>query len=355
MAEAQAEVKKPDWPQTPDGTIDWETVFEDPKTGIIPALSAANNKDALHKGTVAVIRQLFTRKNDEIQVERFLKELTVIVGEVQGSEDFPKMQEAILNLLRRIKDGRVEKAAAHVANQKKEAAQDAKRKRKKKKDLARRAGEAEKQKAKTLLMIAGAGGLILVLGVLAIFLFVGGEDEIAEEPVEEEKPRVTEFGNQPKTADETKYEPQEMQSYANVTGLEFSEEGYPLGKVGPEDIKKLGDVIIVLAPIPWSRNVGTGNSALTVLLPVLTIGDNDLWSEICEQAPALNEAIILALERVMPQSGEISPDQMRRGGQAAMQLINKRLGAAWVDDLYVLHDVDRTMYDVRDGCQIVPD
>lgn len=344
---SQEDVKKPDWPQTPDGTIDWETVFEHPETGIIPALSAAHSKEALHKGTYVVIRQLFTRKNDEIQVANFLKELDVILGDVGGSEDLPQMRASILNLLRRIKDGRIQKAAEYVANKKKEAAAGEKSaRRKKKQDRDRRAGELEKQKSRRMWAIVAIGVLIVALAALALTLLLGGE----EQPLEEEaKSRVEEFSKKQETAEERAI----RNTPPPRPGLKLSAEGYPLGTVGKDDIKELGPVVMVLSPVSWSRNVGAGNAGRTILLPVLVITEQEKWTKICQQAPALTEAIGLALERVMAKTGDLSPDDLRRGGQAAMQLVNKRLGGVLVEDLYLLHDVDRELMTVAARCQIV--
>ena len=172
-----SDVKKPDWPQTPDGTIDWETVFEDPTTGIIPVLSQAPNKKILHKISVTVVKQLFARKDDAVQVERFLKELDAFLGETDGSEDLPVMRDSILNLLRRIKDGRVTKAAAYVAGKKKEAADDARKNRKtEEKQNKRRAGEARKKKTMAIVLIGAAAVLLVVLIALMLFLFGGGDE-----------------------------------------------------------------------------------------------------------------------------------------------------------------------------------
>ncbi len=335
-----SDVKKPDWPQTPDGTIDWETVFEHPETGIIPALSHAGNKQILHKITVTVIQQLFTRKNDEIQVQRFLKELDSILGETEGLEDLPKMQESIINLLRRIKDGRIEKAAAYIAEKKKEAAEDAKNKRKKKRnEKQRREGEAGKNSA-TILALGGVALFVVVIAALAMFFLFGSD---GEEPSDAQNGTDQEQTATPLAEPEPPKRPQ----------LELSDEGYPLGRLGIEEVAELGTNVVVLETFFWSGQVEGGNAQGTILIPVLIIKDFGLASRICDYGPNLIDAINLALGRSVSGGGRASLDDLRNAGQSAMQMVNKRLGKTWIKDLYLLFDVDRKLQAAAKKCQIV--
>ena len=333
-----SDVKKPDWPQTPDGTIDWETVFDHPETGIIPALSHANNKQTLHKITVAIIQQLFTRKNYEVQVERFLKELDGILGDTAGSEDLPKMQGAIIDLLRRIKDGRIEKAAAYVAEKKKEAAEGVRNKRKKKREK-RREGEAQKNSTATLALGAVAV-IIAIITVLSLFFILGSEEETPSDAQDDQPDAAVQ---EAPTEPDPPARPQ----------LELSDDGYPLGRLGLEEVAELGSNVMVLRQFSWSGQVEGGSPQGTILIPVLIIEESGLASRICDYAPNLIDAINLALGRSVASGGEASPDTLRGAGQAAMQMANKRLGKSWINDLYLLHNVDRKLQAAAKKCQIL--
>lgn len=53
-----------DWPKLPDGTVDWMTVFQDPKTGLISLLELSDTSDKLRDCFRYVIDALFTREDD---------------------------------------------------------------------------------------------------------------------------------------------------------------------------------------------------------------------------------------------------------------------------------------------------
>lgn len=54
-----------DWPKLPDGTVDWMTVFQDPKAGLISLIEQADTSDKLRACFVYVIDSLFPREEDE--------------------------------------------------------------------------------------------------------------------------------------------------------------------------------------------------------------------------------------------------------------------------------------------------
>ena len=102
--------KKPDWPQTPGGTTDWEVVFEDSQSGLIPMILQAKTAHALRESTLVVIRQLYTRKDDPPEVERFTRELDGLIPDDTPSTSLPKVSEGVTAILRQIKTERIRKA-----------------------------------------------------------------------------------------------------------------------------------------------------------------------------------------------------------------------------------------------------
>jgi hypothetical protein len=107
-------MKKPAFPQTPDGVTDWEKVFEDPNDGLITVIARAPNADVLRDCMLALIRQLYTRKNDELEIARLEGEVEHMFATAGGA--LPT-DEAI-ELLRKIKDQRIRKALDYLANKK---------------------------------------------------------------------------------------------------------------------------------------------------------------------------------------------------------------------------------------------
>ena len=106
---------KADWPQTPDGTTDWEFVFEDADTGFIQLVMQSPNTDILRQTTTVVIEKLFTRRHDADEVARLKTQLAIILSE---SIDLPVQQTGVTALLRGIKETRIEKARIYVERKK---------------------------------------------------------------------------------------------------------------------------------------------------------------------------------------------------------------------------------------------
>jgi len=65
MADMGANMGKAAWPKTPDGTTDWEVVFEDPQTGFIQLIAQSPSAETLRLTTTVVIDKLFTRRGNE--------------------------------------------------------------------------------------------------------------------------------------------------------------------------------------------------------------------------------------------------------------------------------------------------
>jgi len=112
---------KPAWPRTPDGTTNWEVVFESPDTGLIPLIAKAQSVEALHLSTTVVIEKLFTRRGDEDAV-RILKHQLETLLNTEG--DFTSKQTGVTQLLRDIKETRIEKARIYLERKRAGAAID---------------------------------------------------------------------------------------------------------------------------------------------------------------------------------------------------------------------------------------
>lgn len=99
------------WPKTPDGTTDWQYVFEDANAGFIPLLARAPTAEMLQASATIIITKLFTRKNDETERDQLLFQLNEIIS--HGGE-LPLQIEAVTHLMRAIKDDRIEKARVYI-------------------------------------------------------------------------------------------------------------------------------------------------------------------------------------------------------------------------------------------------
>ncbi len=106
----------PSWPRTEAGIIDWEAVFEDPRSGLIPLIREAHSAAALRKGTIVIIEKLHSRKDDSGVIEKFTAELNRMIPDDTKAENLPLVAKAVTAILRRIKEERIRKAERYERN-----------------------------------------------------------------------------------------------------------------------------------------------------------------------------------------------------------------------------------------------
>ncbi len=106
---------KPNWPKKPTGVTDWESVFEAPDTGLITLISSAPSATALRKATLVIVEKLYVRDDDPAEVERITAEITAMIPDDLAAENLPPIAEAMAGILRQIKTGRIQRAAAYEA------------------------------------------------------------------------------------------------------------------------------------------------------------------------------------------------------------------------------------------------
>ena len=108
---------KETWPRTETGTIDWEVIFENPETGLIRLISGAKSACALRDSAMAVIKLLYTRKDDPPEFERLTAELQGLIPNDTPEDAHPCMVEGVTVILRQIKEDRIRKAEEYVRHE----------------------------------------------------------------------------------------------------------------------------------------------------------------------------------------------------------------------------------------------
>lgn len=111
---------KSDWPSTPDGTTDWEVLFEDLETGLIPLVTATKTPEELKQLANSIIRAVFKRKRDMSIITKVSTFLDTLVPEDADPRRFPTMQAGVKQMMRKVKDDRIKKAAEFVEKKKKQ-------------------------------------------------------------------------------------------------------------------------------------------------------------------------------------------------------------------------------------------
>ncbi|MBL6941966.1 MAG: hypothetical protein ISR53_07375 [Rhodospirillales bacterium] len=106
--------EKSDWPKADDGTTDWESLFEDDETGLITLVQTSSTPEQLKERTVAIIQAIFARKPGTRITDKVMAYLNKLIPEDADPQRLPTMKNGVKQMLRKIKDDRIRKAAAYV-------------------------------------------------------------------------------------------------------------------------------------------------------------------------------------------------------------------------------------------------
>lgn len=113
MPAAPSDAKKPDWPKTAAGTVDWEAVFDHPETGLLAQIARAETPQALREQAIAIIQQLFSRKGDEADAAKLTSELSDLIADTMPPDRLALVHYAVTATFREIKTFRQKKAAEY--------------------------------------------------------------------------------------------------------------------------------------------------------------------------------------------------------------------------------------------------
>ncbi len=326
-----AEAKKPAWPKTPDGTIDWEIVFEDQTSGIIPLIMASNSPAGLYKSAEVVIRQIFTRKNDSEQVVKFLAILNGIIAGQKSDSSFESVKMEVVNLLRRLKSGRIKRANAFLEKKRLEKTEGEERQKPERRE---KGGLTIRQISDTLFgnkmrILMTVGSIALLLIAFVSMLTVLGVVEITstegDEPI-------------PETILESPLEPDE-------------EESEEVPEEEPE-LEVIREYLVIMKPITWYFNVGGTKTKRSFVLPVIGLHDEDDWRTVCAQSPRIMDAVNLALALKIPKDRKATTTDMANATTYAVAEINKRLGAVLFNKFILMQNPDASMIAKGARCRL---
>ncbi len=101
------------WPKNDDGTVNWDSVFTDPKTGFIPTIDNAKSIDALESCATVVINSLFSRDDDEEYRTAYIAALNHIFLSLNGDEHIETIRARLVTMLHSIKENRISRAAEY--------------------------------------------------------------------------------------------------------------------------------------------------------------------------------------------------------------------------------------------------
>ena len=283
MADLSATAGKAAWPKTPDGTTDWELVFEAPNTGFIQLIAKSPSAETLRLTTTVVIDTLFTRRGDEHEVTRLKNQLESILN---TPDDITAKQAGVSGLLRQIKDARIEKARVYIERKRAGAAID------------RRAGLLWKidflLKPKVLLPV-GITFIVLLSGIVYALLqsTIGpsGPTPVAEAPAASE-PAPTDTPATPDTP-ETAPEVQNPQDSPPVTTTPDT----PAPDATPP---KPEPVHIWLKTLRWPLSSHSTKVRPQYYAVILTVEDWDTKVSVCRRVANVMDKLYQGFNRVLP-------------------------------------------------------
>lgn len=322
---AENKSKKPLWPQTSEGTTDWEVVFEDPRTGLIAAVSAAKSASALKQSTILIIQKLFSRDGDEEEVKRFRAELDTILTTVDTDEHLAATMQAVINLLRQIKIGRQQKAREYLAARKR-GQHSSERRTKQKKSGASWVLQALLAAGSPKVALPIIGVFIALVGLAAYFLALS-----------DTTPKLARSGSGlSATAQAGGQQPGEVKKPAPKQSAEA--ERAPDAEPEAQDVAEQAEKEkaktsqwprpVMLRTMEWPL-VRKGNKQRPVPYAMLLYVDSaKAASAVCFSYPFVKESILLAFSVVRPDSEQPRGNDLAVINRLAKKRINAQVGPA---------------------------
>ncbi|PCI39598.1 MAG: hypothetical protein COB46_08465 [Rhodospirillaceae bacterium] len=285
-----ADNPKASWPKTPDGTTDWEVVFEDGTIGFIALTCRAHSPEMVEKTAVVIIKKLFTRRNDLDLCQQNIHRTNKIVTD--HKDDLARIHEEIAVLMREIKNERIELARVFVERKEAGAAID------RRAGLWWKAGDIFKPK----IMVPVAG--VLVTAVVAIAYFLLQPDQ---KPVD----AYTESFGQSEPVEPTT----------------------PIAK--PDDATKPDPIPIWLKTVRWPLMPKTDGAPPRFYSVTLYVADHDIKSLVCERAPSIMDKIIIAYGTTMPQGRDPRVDEISDAQDEVQTLVNQMLSIDLIESVKI--------------------
>jgi len=266
-----ADQSKATWPKTPDGTTDWEVVFEDPTMGFITLVSRAHSAEMVEKTAVVIIKKLFTRRNDLDLCQQNIHRVGEIVKD--HKDDLNHIHEEIAVLMRQIKNERIELARVFVERKAAGAAID------------RRVGifwKAEGIFSPKVLIPVGLLFIVALAGIVYMTLqttLVTPTDPTAE------------FG-------QTVADP--SSSFDSSGSRQFDS----------TDSTKPDPIPIWLKTVRWPLVPKSDGAAPKFYSVTLYVEGHEIKSAVCGRVESIMDRIIVAFNATMPQSREPRIDEL---------------------------------------------
>ena len=317
--------KKPAFPQTPDGVTDWEQVFEGPN-GLIALITQVRSAAALRECTLVIIGQLFTRKQDQLEVARLTRQLDSLIV-TAASQDITGLSTTIIGLLRQIKRERIEKARDYLADKQKKP-----RKNRRSESVGNKLSNRTYRliNNQKISIMAGGAAFILLMAVLAVVINVytdgkliaalslGGSAESVPQVEQTEQPA------EPKTKNPEPEQPTAPASKKPVL----------------KDNKPEMPPAIIISRIFLPRLSSGPQKGSEQVLPILVLASSDDLSDLCRIQPVVLDTLNTQMDKLQGRRGRLKDTDLTNVGFEAMNRLNARLRRTAVVKVLLVRGAD---------------
>jgi hypothetical protein len=303
-------------PKMADGTADWEAIFENSQSGLIPLVSKAKSVDGLRACATLVINQLFTRKNDEKERARLNAMLADLFTHADAGDDVDAARQGAIRILRGIKQERLLKAAAYVAD-----------KNSKHSKPTAQGGGAERRTNDVFRLFGSGQPLLIAIAVLSLLAVsaIGVAVMIDFDSRSKLKPQSVEEVD--KVVESPKVSPPVLTKPEPVTKPpQLKQPDYPK--------------TIYFKPMYWVTKTTRMQRSYTYYQASVLVPDKAGYSAVCRRRPTINDALNIAISGVHPDIGKAGGDVLRRAAERAYRQINKKLGAGTISRVDIFMDGD---------------
>lgn len=311
-----------------DGTTNWTVVFDDPEQGILHAVNAVSSEAQLRAVMDQVAQLLFKRKRDEGPRAEFKARIDTIID---GADDagFETARDAVLALLEKEKNLRIQKALLHVKN--KRASQSIERRRDEKAE-----GPFGFISENPLFVGGGIAAVLAAITVVLLLVVLPGS--------------LGPGGGDGAGPAETKRE--EPQQKAATEKTPKTEAVKPSAPAAPQ-AKKIE--VVAFKPVLAEVLVG-GQKRRASYVPLVKMEEGADLSLLCTLSPRIIEGVVIMMQSATAAGRPIGPGVARKIGEDIAADINSRSRLVKIEEIMLrdLRDLPRDVIAASNrGCERV--
>lgn len=285
-------------PKKPDGTTDWDVVFDDPEQGLVALIDRVNSTDSLHKCGEIMIKRLFTRKNDQENVARFTSELNDIISKADTAGDFSEIKAEVAAMLRKIKAIRVAKAKAYLEEKSRSLKIE---RRSSSDDIPDK--QRSKSDAKTIPLFVGGAALSVaaLIGLIFWLAYTPTPQEIAAEKKALEEELAREIHEQE----------EEERLKKEAINREVDRKIAAIGKSlnrKEREARLMPPAIVLPGAFIQEKEGPKKRKGSNLVMPILILDDRKSMSDVCRIRPKLMDIVNVSMSKLsssLPEGEEI--------------------------------------------------